>query len=118
MDAVVAVWSAFGETEKIRAWIARTLGEPRSFVHLIFSQMSEVSSSAPPYRYRTLREDIEPIFDLGELVHRAKEYLSSGVIPDEDDLPDVERFVEEAEKRLSVKQSRPEAPEAPNERSG
>jgi len=78
--------------------------------------MSEVSSSAPPYRYRTLKEEIEGVFDLSELVHSAKGYLSSGDIPDVD-RPDIERFVNEAEERLNAIQSRPPGREAPNELS-
>jgi hypothetical protein len=114
VDTVLSVWAAFAPTDEIRAWVARRLMEPPSFVNLVFSQMSEVSSSAAPYRYRTLRDEIdEGVFNLDELVRLAKGYLSSGAIPT-DDRPDIERFVKEAEARLTAGDSRSIGPETPN----
>jgi hypothetical protein len=100
-DYILAVWASFADPNGPRCWVNIKIHDPREFRNLIFGAiMHEISSSSAPYRYRTLRNDInEAVFDLAEMLHRAKLYLEAHELA-EDDEPDIVKFVTEVEQHL------------------
>jgi predicted KAP-like P-loop ATPase len=100
-DYILVVWASFADPNGPRCWVNIKIHDPREFRNLIFGAiMHEISSSSAPYRYRTLRNDInEAVFDLAEMLHRAKLYLEAHELA-EDDEPDIVKFVTEVEQRL------------------
>ena len=100
IDIVLRVWTTFGAKDEARAWINKNLCDPATFAKIAFSQMGEVSSSSPPYRYRELRGGIdEELFDLRKMLRLAKKHQNSEVL-DMKDREDLQRFVAGLQSRI------------------
>jgi KAP family P-loop domain len=101
IDIVLRVWTTFGARDEARAWIEENLCDPATFAKIAFSQMGEVSSSSPPYRYRELRGAIdEELFDLRKMLCLAKKHQNSEAL-ELKDREDLRRFVARLESRLA-----------------
>jgi hypothetical protein len=100
IDIVLRVWATFGAKNEARAWVEKNLSEPATFAKIAFSQMGEVSSSSPPYRYRELRGSIdEELFDLPKMLILGKKHQASEVLST-NDREDLQRFVQTLESRI------------------
>jgi predicted KAP-like P-loop ATPase len=92
-DIILRVWTTFGAKDAARTWIEKNLCDPITFAKIAFSQMGEVSSSSPPYRYRELRSVIdEELFDLPRMLHLGRKHQNSEAL-DLKDREDLQRFV-------------------------
>ena len=92
-DIVLRVWKTFGSKDEVRAWIERNLCDPTNFAKIAFSQMGEVSSSSPPYRFRQLRGTIDKeLFDLRKMLHWARKHQASQALETKD-REDLGRFI-------------------------
>lgn len=99
IDIVLRVWTTFAAGDEARAWIDKNLCDPATFARIAFSQMGEVSSSNPPYRYRELRGKIdEELLDLRKMLRLAKKHQNSEAL-DMKDREDLRRFVAGLESR-------------------
>jgi hypothetical protein len=105
IDIILRVWNTFGRKNEARAWIEKNLCDPVAFAKIAFSQMGEVSSSSPPYRYRELGGRIDnELFDLRTMLRLAKKHQSSDVF-DTGDREDLQRFAAALETQISPAQS-------------
>ncbi|MBM6579920.1 hypothetical protein ILT44_06985 [Microvirga sp. BT689] len=100
IDLVLRVWAAFAGPATPRGWVASKLGEPGALLDIVFGEMANISSSAPPYRYRQLqRLPNAEVFDVEAMIAALEEHMAEGRI-DNDARPDVERFINRARRFL------------------
>jgi hypothetical protein len=100
IDVILRVWTTFLGLENPRSWVKSVMTDANAFCKLAFSQMSEASSSAPPYKYRELHGPMdEEVFDLPDMLEAAERHLSSGLVSaaDQDNL---QRFIEGLRSRI------------------
>ncbi len=94
-DLILGVWGHVVGSATPRAWIATRLADPAMAAALAFSTMADVTSSARPYRYRTLRETPNEAYDLDAMASALEGHLEAGNVAAEHE-GDVRRFVHEA----------------------
>jgi hypothetical protein len=100
IDIVLRVWTTFGAKNEARAWIEKNLCDPVTFSKISFSQMSEINSSNPPYRFRELRRRVdEELFDLPKMLCLGRKHQNSEAL-DLKDREDLRRFVAGLESHL------------------
>jgi hypothetical protein len=78
---VLKVLRVLAGPEAPRTWLASKLGDAEALVPVAFSTMSEIRSSAPPYRYRKLREvPLTMVFDLPAMRAALQAHMVEGKI--------------------------------------
>jgi hypothetical protein len=106
IDIVLRVWTTFGAKDEARTWIEKNLLDPVTFTKIAFSQMGEVSSSDPPYRYRELHGSLdEELFDLRQMSDLGKRHQNSESLSPKD-RDDLLRFIAGLESQLSGPQGK------------
>jgi predicted KAP-like P-loop ATPase len=98
---VLSAWKVFGNAERPRSWVSQSLGDPGTLVPLALAYMTDVQSSAWPYRFKKLEEIPDPeVIDLPALIDALERHRAADLVKAED-REDVDRFINQAQRRMS-----------------